>query len=427
MKEDFLHYLWKYRKFDTTNLCTSSGEDIVIYSVGEHNDGAGPDFFNAKLLIGDQLWAGNVEIHLKSSHWYTHHHEKDVRYNNVILHVVWEHDIEIFRTDETTIPTLELKFFADISFHAAYTSFIQKKRSFVICENELEAVDEFLIALWKDRLFIERLEQKTTFLLKELNDCQNDWEMVLFKMLFKNFGLKANGENFYQISKSIDFQVVRKIRNDVEALESLLFGCAGLLEGGDESEYYREMLKRHFRYLKSKFTSIQISPFKPVFFRLRPANFPTIRLSQIAQLYHQHGALFMALMEANSVEEIYKIFNVGVSEYWRNHYTWGKKSVSNKKRLTKNFIDLLIINTIIPLKFCYEKKLGYDDQTNIISLISSIAPERNSIIEKFRKLGIPCKSAMESQSLLQLYNVYCQPKKCLDCAIGNQLLVKSNP
>ncbi|WP_340202833.1 DUF2851 family protein [Ascidiimonas sp. W6] len=422
MKEDFLHYLWKFGKFQKTNLCTASGEDVIIYAVGEHNDNSGPDFFNSKLLIGDQLWAGNVEIHLKSSDWYLHNHEKDSRYNNVILHVVWEHDIEVFRSDETVIPTLELQHFTDVSFLDTYTNFIEKKRSFVLCENAIETIDEFLITHWKDQLFVKRLEHKTVLLLEELKNSNNDWETVLFKILLKNFGLKVNGQSFYEISQVLDFKIIRKVREESEVLESLFFGCAGLLEETEVQDGYHEVLKHHFDYLQKKYIHLKITPVKPLFFRLRPANFPTIRLSQIAQLYHKHASLFATLMEARSVDEFYKIFDVGVADYWKYHYTWNKKSAFHQKRLTRGFIDLLIINTIIPLKFCYRKAMGFEEYSDILNLISSLTPEKNSIVEKFRKLGVSSKSALESQAILQLYNGYCQHKKCLECAIGNQLL-----
>jgi hypothetical protein len=423
VKEDFLHYLWRYGKFIKSNLCTSAGEDVVVYAVGEHNQNAGPDFFNSKVLIGDQLWAGNVEIHVKSSDWYLHNHEKDSRYNNVILHVVWEHDIEVFRSDETMIPTLELQYFADTTLLHTYTKFIEKKGGFINCESSLKEVDPFLINHWKDSLFTERLEHKTKGLLKELDISNNDWEAVLFKMLLKNFGLKVNGESFYQIGQAIDFSLVRKLRKDAEVLESLFLGCAGLLQNEDSKDPYFEVLQSHFNYLQKKYTTVSVVSMAPVFFRLRPANFPTIRLSQIAQLYTKHSALFTNLMEASSLEEFYDFFDVGVSDYWKQHYTWGKKSSKNSKKIAKGFIDLLIINTIVPLKFSYYKFMGIENNTDVIDLVTSLSSEKNSIVERFKKLGMSSTTALDSQSILQLYNCYCQKNKCLDCAIGNKLLI----
>lgn len=426
MKEDFLHYLWKFRKFNTGSIYTSSGEAIFIHNPGTINENAGPDFFNSKIQIGHQLWAGNVEIHLKSSDWYLHHHEKDVRYNNVILHVVWQHDVEIFRSDGTVIPTLELQNFANKSVLNTYTGFLEKKISFITCENSISEVDTFLINHWKDNLFIERLEQKTNFILKELEASQNDWEAVLFKMLFKNFGLKVNGDSFYEVSRAFDFSLVRKLRHDPELLESLFFGCAGLLQGQDCYDAYYDILNSHYLYLQKKYHTISEIAVKPSFFRLRPANFPTIRLSQLAQLYAKHSALFTNLMETHAVEDYYEIFKIGTGNYWKTHYTWGKKSTNRSKKITTSFIDLLIINTIIPIKFCYYKTKGFDNNTDILNLISSLPPEKNTIIKRFNELGIESGSALDTQAILQLYNNYCTPKKCLDCAIGNKLLSLSS-
>lgn len=424
MKEDFLHYLWRYGKFSKSNLCTTSGEDVIVYAVGELNQNSGPDFFNSRLLIGDQLWAGNVEVHLKSSDWYLHNHEKDLRYNNVILHVVWEHDVEVFRSDESMIPTLELQYFTDETFFNSYTNFISKRKSFINCENSLDAIDSFMITHWKEQLFTERLEQKTKVILNELEMVNNDWEAVLFQILLKNFGLKVNGESFQQIARFADYQIVKKVRHEPEILEGLFFGCAGLLQDVECDDHYFEIMRSHFYYLQKKYNTLNAITLKPAFFRLRPANFPTIRLSQFAQLYYFNSALFSRLMEATSVEEIYGIFDVGVSNYWKTHYTWGKKSANSFKKLTKNFIDLLIINTVIPLKFCYHNYMGIQEMSDIINIISSLSPEKNSIVERFRKLGVKINSAMDSQAILQLYNYYCQCNKCLDCAIGSRLLIE---
>ena len=226
MKEDFLHYLWKFKKFDTLNLKTFNGEEITIINVGQYLELAGPDFFNAQITIGNQKWAGNVEIHLKSSDWYVHHHERDEAYENVILHVVWEHDAEIFRKNNTEIPVLELKKYVDKSTVENYQSLMAPK-SWIFCEKQIKHVDEFVFKNWQERLFFERLERKSKPIFDLLEQTNQDWEAVLFCLLARNFGLNTNGEIFLKIAQSIPFSVVRKESFEVENLEALIFGTAG--------------------------------------------------------------------------------------------------------------------------------------------------------------------------------------------------------
>jgi len=420
MKEDFLHYLWKFKKFDTLNLKTFNGEEITIIQVGQYLELAGPDFFNAQLIIGEQKWAGNVEIHLKSSDWYVHHHERDEAYENVILHVVWEHDTEIFRSNNSEIPVLELKKYVDATALANYQSLMAPK-SWIYCEKQLKNSDEFLLKNWQERLFFERLERKSKSIFELLQQTNSDWESVLFSLLAKNFGLNTNGEIFLKIAQSIPFSIIRKESFEVENLEALLLGNAGLLDAEKEDNYFKDLKFRYF-YLLHKY-QIEKKVVEPVqFFKHRPDNFPTIRLSQLANLYHIHQNLFSILNSSNSVRRIYEIFDVSTSDYWQNHYQFDKESPKKKKRISKSFVDLIIINTIIPLQFAYAKSQGKENSEDIIQLINEVNAEKNAIIDKFSSFGIPSKSALASQSLLQLKNEYCNKSKCLECAIGIELL-----
>lgn len=423
MQEDFLHYLWKYKKFETTNSKTVSGEVISIVSAGQHNLNSGPDFFNAKLKIDEQLWAGNVEIHLKSSDWFLHNHEEDKAYDNVILHVVWEHDTEVFRKNNTVVPTLVIKDFLPLELIKNYKALFSNQNKWINCENDFASTNPFIFNNWLERLYFERLERKAKDLEILLQDSKNDWEAVLFKMLAKNFGLKVNGESFLSIAQSIDFSIIRKTQSNQLTLEALLFGQAGLLEDDIQDAYYQNIIK-DYQFLKQKFNLINTQVLPLQFFRLRPSNFPTIRLSQLAVLYNQHQNLFSKIIEINTLEGFYKLFKVSTSQFWQTHYTFKKESKFSNKTLSKSFIDLLIINTILPIKFCYGKQKGEEIDTVIIDISSQIKSEKNSIIDAFNKLKPVSKSALHSQSLIQLKTEYCDKNRCLKCAVGNMLLNK---
>ena len=421
MQEDFLHYIWKHKKFEVNKLETTQGEPILVTSVGQHNFNSGPDFFNAQLKIGNQLWAGNVEIHVKSSDWFLHNHEQDKAYDNVILHVVWEHDIDVFRSDNTTIPTLQLKDFTSKTILDNYEKLVSKNGKWINCENEFGTVDDFLIENWLERLYFERLERKSLNIQSLLETTKNDWEAVLFVMLAKNFGLKVNGESFFSIAKSVDFSIVRKTQSNQQTLETLLFGQAGLLEQDIEDGYYASLIKE-YKFLKQKFNLENNPIIAPQFFRLRPPNFPTIRLSQLASLYFNNQNLFSKIIALNALEDFYKLFNVSASTYWDSHFSFGKTSKSSTKKLTKSFVDLLLINTILPIKFCYAKKNGHEVDAVILKISNEIASEKNSIIDAFDRLKKVSKSSLHSQALIQLKTEYCEKNSCLQCAIGNKLI-----
>jgi len=420
MKEDFLHYLWKFKKFDSSDLRTKNGEILRIINEGQYLQLAGPDFFNAQISIDNQKWAGNVEIHIKSSDWYVHHHEQDSAYESVILHVVWEHDTEIFRNNNTEIPVLELKGYVSKSTLDHYHSLISPK-SWIYCEKQLDSVDDFTLNNWLERLFFERLERKENEIEMVLVKTNQDWEAVLFVMLAKNFGLNTNGILFSKVAESVPFSIIRKESFELENLEALLFAKAGLLMSEKEDWYYHNLVNKS-NYLINKY-QLEPSFFEPVqFFKHRPDNFPTLRLSQLANLYHIQQQLFSKVIAFNSADQIYDLFKISVSEYWQTHYQFDKVSPKKKKMLSKSFIDLIIINTIIPIQFTYARSQGKAISENLIALLNPIAPESNSIIQKFYSFGIKARNAFESQSLLQLKNEYCSKSKCLECAIGISLL-----
>jgi hypothetical protein len=371
-------------------------------------------------MINNQKWAGNVEIHIKSSDWYLHNHEKDANYDSVILHVVWEHDTEVYRKNNTEIPVLQLKEYISKEEIEKYNALV-KTKSWIYCENEIATVDDLLFSNWKERLFFERLEKKAIPIEKHLIETTNDWENTLFVMLAKNFGLNINGTSFFEMAKSIPRHVLKKESFDVKNLEALFFGISNLLEEENQDEYYLDLQER-WKFIKQKhqLKEVYISPIQ--FFKLRPDNFPTIRLAQLAHLYHVKHNLFSEIIQATSLEELYSNFKNTTSNYWKNHYNFDKESNSKIKKLSTSFIDLLIINTLIPIKFLYAKANGKENTEELIDLMSQIKPEKNAIIDKFSFFNVKSKSAFETQSLLQLKNEYCNHKKCLQCTIGLNLL-----
>ncbi len=423
MKEDFLHHIWLYKKFDFTNLQTTNKESLVIINVGSYLQQSGPDFFNAQIKIDQQKWAGNIEIHIKSSDWYSHHHELDSNYDNIILHVVWEHDTEVFRRNNSEVPVFELKNYVSPDLIYQYEK-LKAQKSWIYCENEVKFIPQFIFQNWLERLFFERLERKSTPIENFLLETQNDWEAVFFCFLAKNFGLNINGESFLKIAQSISFSIIRKEAFEVENLEAILFGRANLLSDEKEDNYH-ENLKLRWDYLQNKYQleAVYIEPIQ--FFKLRPDNFPTIRLSQLANLYHLHQNLFSKVIHAKSIVELYQLFSVSASKYWQTHVQFDKVSPKKTKSLSKSFVDLLIINTIVPFRFAYDRSQGKDSAENNIHLLEQITAEENSIIVKFKSVGIVSKNAFESQSLIQLKNEYCNKSKCLQCSVGLELL-KSN-
>ncbi len=420
MKEDFLHYLWRYRKFPLTGLRTTSGEKLQILHTGQYLQRAGPDFFNAQVIIGSQKWAGNIEIHLNSADWYIHHHHDDDAYDNVILHVVWTHDDAIFRKDNTEIPTLELQTYISSDLIHNYESLTHPK-SWIYCEKQLVSIDPFIMRNWMERLFIERLERKSEAILALLESKTRDWDAVLFSLLAKNFGLNTNGITFQEMAEVLPFSIIRKEHFELRNLEALFFGSCRLLSEEKQDSYFHD-LKNRFEYLSEKYNLRKTSTTPLQFFRLRPDNFPTVRLAQLAMLYHKKENLFDKLINTDVVAEIYSLFNVAVSDYWQTHYQFDRVSPLKKKALTQSFIDLIIINTLIPFRFAYSKSQGKDVIESLMTLLQSLPPETNSVLDKFSSFGVKPKNAFDSQALLELKNEYCSKSRCLECAIGDTLL-----
>ncbi|CAM4316601.1 DUF2851 family protein [Gillisia hiemivivida] len=423
MQEDFLHYLWKFKKFDFSKAITTSNSNITILDIGTHNHLSGPDFFNAKIEIDHQLWAGNVEIHLKSSDWYLHRHETDPNYDNVILHVVWEDDSEVFRKDNSAIPTLELKELVHPDSLDKYRSLLLNgSKKWINCEKDFHLFDDFSMNNWLERVYFERLEKKSIKIMEMLKSTENNWEEVLFKLLFRNFGLKVNTDAFESIANSIDFKVIQKLGDSSFKMEALIFGQAGLLNENIDQSYFAS-LKSEYQFLQQKFNLDNSSVLLPQYFRLRPDNFPTIRLSQLAELYSNIPHLFSEIIKSNSKEEFYRLFSSSTTEFWETHYTFKKEHKCRKKKLTQSFIDLLIINTIVPFKYCYLKETGDMETSETLNIVEQIKPEKNSMVENFNTLrSKTATNSYHSQALVELKTEYCDKNACLQCGLGVKLI-----
>ena len=421
MREDFLHYLWKTMRFQTVGLKTVCGDVISVVSPGQYLQLSGPDFFNAQVVIDGQKWAGNIEIHLKSSDWYLHHHESDPAYENVILHVVWEHDVEIFRRDNSVIPVLELSKYTDAKELNAYQELLVLK-SWIYCEKQISSVPPLTFSNWIDRLFFERLEEKTKSIEGYARANHGDWEAVLFWMLAKNFGLNTNGDAFLDVARAVPFHVVRKELVDVENLEALFFGCAGMLEIETDDAYVIGLISR-FRFLSAKYGLTAVVGPALQFFKHRPDNFPTIRLAQLAALIHNSSHLFARILETIELGELRDVFNVSANDYWHYHYRFDELSAFRIKNTGKEMCNNILINTVIPVLFaygCYHKEEKY--KMKAIQWLEETEAESNAITRGFTQLKIENRSAFDSQSLIELKTQYCDPRHCLKCSIGNTIL-----
>ncbi|MEN8137583.1 MAG: DUF2851 family protein [Bacteroidota bacterium] len=424
MNEDFIVYVWRYKLFCCYDFKSTNGSDIEILSYGERNFDSGPDFFNAKIRIGDQLWAGNVEIHVNSSDWYRHKHQNDKAYNNVILHVVYNHDKEV-EVLESVLPVLELKNYISEIVTENYKELTGPSKSFLSCAKSYSFTYDFEYQNWIESLFVKRLETKTDDVRNQLDISVSHWEQVLFRSISRSFGLKLNGEAFANFSSSFDFKLVQNVSKNINSVEALFFGQAGFLDEEIDGEYFGK-LKTEYSFLKRKYSlkSVNNSQFK--FFRTRPANFPTIRMSQLAHLYQRHPDLFSKILEVNSVRQMKKILSSGVSDFWKDHYTFKSGSKISERRLSSSFMELLILNSVIPVRFTYFRAINNSRKIEeSLELAEYLMKENNKIISEFEKYGWRVNNAKESQALLELNNSLCHKNLCLNCLIGKRVLERN--
>lgn len=422
MTEDFLHFIWKTKMFNK-ELFSSDNEEIKLIKQGHHNKDGGPDFIDARIKIGKTTWAGNVEIHIHASDWYRHSHQQDAKYDNIILHVVFENDQQVKRTNGQAIPSLELKGKFDMGLYAYYLDIVGSDR-WVPCQNMIADIPVFITDKMLERMIIDKFSEKSLFIKNALKKNRNNWEQTFYEQLARNFGFKVNAEAFELLAKSLPMKFLAKHKSNAFQLEALCFGQAGLLKE-DFTEDYPKSLQQEYIHLRQKFNLVPIDEKLWQFLRLRPTNFPGIRISQFAALIGNSSHLFSKIISSKSLKEVRGFFEVAASEYWDKHFRFDHKARGKlvRKKIGKDSINLLLINTVIPFIFIYgDARANTKLKERAIDYLSQLTPEKNALIKNWRKTGITIRSALESQALLQLKKKYCNRKRCLECQIGNYLL-----
>lgn len=433
MNEDLLSFIWQFQYFDAANLQTDAGENIQIIRPGYKNTNAGPDFSDTRIRIDGVEWIGSVEIHTKSSDWLSHQHSADGAYESVILHVVWENDVQIFRPDKTLLPVLSLKGLVRLSILERYSSLMNAGEFYesagIVCQEQFPAINELQKFSMLDRVLLERLDKKASKVLELYQSNQQDWEETTYQWLGQHFGFKLNDPAFLRLTQIIPLKILQKHRTQSIQLEALLFGSAGLIPNKPETEAtedsYLETLRREYIFLSNKYriSHLMMNAHEFKFLRLRPAGFPTIRISQFADLITKNGTLFSSLTSAENVKSLHRLFNLKQSDYWVHHFQFNKLSKSNVPMMGKDAINLLIINAAVPLLVAYSRQRQQPEFLDkALNWLSELPAENNRITRTWEILGMKVKTAADSQSLIEWYNHYCTNKKCLECTVGAALV-----
>ncbi|MBK9485988.1 MAG: DUF2851 family protein [Chitinophagaceae bacterium] len=418
MTEKLLQYIWQFQYFNYGDLYTEEGEALQIIHPGSLNSNQGPDFSDAKIKINATTWAGSIELHINTSDWKNHKHSNDKNYKNVILHVVWQHDINLNLPCSTLVledkvPKLLLSKYDEL----------MNADSFIPCEKNIQQINSLTWQSWKERLLIERLEQRTQLIYDYLQKNNNHWEETFWWLLARNFGVKLNSVAFEKIAQSVSLNILAKHKGQIHQAEALLFGQAGLLDGVF-AEDYPTLLQKEYRFLKKKYNLQKIEA-SLIFLRMRPSNFPSVRLAQLAMLVHNSLHLFSKIKESSDIKNIRQLLEVTANDYWHYHYTFDEISAFKKKKLGGQMIDNILINTVVPVLFAYGHYHGENSfKDKALQWLEEIKAEKNSITHGFTSLRVANKNAFDSQALIQLKNEYCNKKRCLDCSVGNKLIRK---
>ena len=427
--EQLIHYVWKHKLYPLKELKTSDGQQVEVIDPGLHNRNAGPDFFNAKIRIGTTMWVGNVEIHDKASDWYQHGHDKDSHYDNVVLHVAGLLDTEVMKSNGQYVPQMLLSVPDDVMQH--YDE-LQKTDEYPPCYKVIPDLSSLIIHSWMAALQTERLEQKTEAIRKRAEMCNGSWEDAYFVTLARNYGFGINGDVFEQWAYNMPLSAVAHHRDDLFQIEAIFMGQAGLLELDSIPGYYQKealndgyfaKLRNEYQYLAHKFSMKPIDFKLWRFLRLRPQNFPHIRISQLANLYYQQKAGLSQLVECDTLDELKSVLSSQVTPYWETHYTFGSTSSKNEKHLSYGSLNLLMINTAIPMLFAYGRHTTKEVLCDrAFDFLEQIKAENNYIIRMWQQVGLPVKTAGDSQALIQLKKEYCDKKDCLRCRFGYEYL-----
>ena len=419
MQEEFLHFVWQHGYFAQGNLLTINQLPVEVVRLGTLNTDSGPDFFNACVCIDNTQWCGNVEIHTLASDWYRHGHHTDEAYNNVVLHVVAKYDKDCFTEQGRLLPTLVLPF--DRQVWQRYEHLMQMN-DWIPCASYLKLVDKLVVNSWVEALVVERLEHKTDQWRTLFVSVENHLEEAFYIHLVRSLGTNTNAQPFEMLARATPLQMLARQRNNLLQLEAMLFGQAGMLNGARGDEYFKH-LQREYAHLKAKFKLHPIEGHLWKFMRLRPVNFPTIRIAQLAVLLFHSSRLIDKILEAQTLEEYLQLFDLTTSDYWNTHYRFMKPSAFRKKHMGRNMILALLINTVVPFLFLYASHMGsqqYRDKA--FRLLEQMPAEENQVVRRWRELGLQVASAMDSQGLIHLKKHYCNQKKCLSCRIGKNLV-----
>ncbi len=424
MKEEFIHWLWKNQFFDGRSLCDREAGSIGVITPGVYNRDSGPDFFNTRLIIGGTEWAGNTEIHVNASDWYRHGHHIDHAYDNVILHIVYNEDADVYTASGRRLITIRLVF--DPVLWENYLDFMNNP-SPLPCSGLIGLTDGFRIKHWLWSIAVERLERKHDDIREILSKTGNDWEETLYRLVTRYFGFRVNTDPFGMLAARLPLKIIRKHSDQLIQVEALLYGTAGLLDEAlfreAVNDSYYLLLLREYRVLRAKYSLQPVDGWLWKFHRLRPANFPTVRLSQLAALLSHSDGLFSRVLGCSDRESLRALLSVSASSYWNNHYQFGREVPPVAGRAGRQSADLLIINAIVPLLFVYGKvrqQQEWCDRT--VEILDSLPPEKNSVVTDFTRAGLKPESAFASQALLELRNMRCRYHRCLDCTIGSSLI-----
>ncbi len=417
MTERLLHYIWQFQYYNIQQLSTVQDEALQVIHPGQYNVNQGPDFLNAKVRIGNTTWAGSIELHIRSSEWNFHKHGLDENYDNVILHVVWEHD-----DHETAFPfsTLELSQRISRLLLDRYEE-LMGNSYFIPCQAHIGSVPELVLLSWKERLLAERLQQRTEQISALLSSNHFHWEEVFWWLLARTFGGKVNADVFEAVARSVPLKIISRNNFQLHKIEALLFGQAGMLTASFVEDY-PAMLKKEYLFLKKKYGLKEV--LLPVYFlRMRPANFPTIRLAQLAALIAANGRLFSSLKDGIALGSVKDMLDITANDYWHYHYRFDQPKKFKPKTLGKQMVQSLLVNTVVPFLFAYGHLSGIEQaKDKALKWMEELDAEHNHITNGFESLGILNNTAMDSQALLQLKRQYCDPKRCLQCAVGNKIL-----
>ncbi len=417
MGEELLHFAYQYRLYDKAVFFNTDHAELM--EVGKHNTDAGPDFIGAKLKTKEAVWVGNVEIHVKSSDWNLHKHNTDKAYNNVILHVVQNHNCDVYTENGRLLPVLEIQISDKIK--NKYSDFVQHKGA-IACEDYIKSVDTFKLKMWLSKVLVQRLHKKVENIKHLLEFNNNDWESVLYQSMARGFGFKINSEPFEKLAKSISRKIISKHKNPFQ-IESVFMGQAGFLADDNNEDTYYNKLKNEYVFLKNKFDLCALDKHEWKFLRLRPSNFPTIRIAQFANLMVKYDSLFSKVIKAKSVDDLFNIFEIKASEYWDTHYTFGHQSAKRIKIMGTQSVNSILINSLVPFLFAYGKFIDNEEiKDRAISFLDKIKPEKNRIISMWKNMGIKAISSFDTQALIEQKKSYCDDTKCLKCGIGIAIL-----